>query len=129
MHDGCHVHPKSVGHFNNPRNVGKMDDADAVGIAGNPKDGDTTYVYIKVQDDVIAEITFQTMGCAAAIASSSMLTELAKGLFVKPVKLLGWSRRGMKNRADRPCNIGNCIARLHDHLHVIELEHVGINPA
>ena len=70
---------KVLDHFTNPRNVGKMDDADAVGIAGNPKDGDTTYIYIKVQDNAIADITFQTMGCAAAIASSSMLTELAKG--------------------------------------------------
>jgi|SRR5271157_824412 len=70
---------KVLDHFSNPRNVGRMDDADAVGIAGNPSDGDTTYIYVKVKDNVIDEITFQTMGCAAAIASSSMLTELAKG--------------------------------------------------
>jgi len=66
-------------HFRNPRNVGKMADADALGKAGNPEDGDTTYIYIKVHDNAISDITFQTFGCAAAIATSSMLTELAKG--------------------------------------------------
>lgn len=70
---------KLIEHFKNPRNVGVIEDADGVGEAGNPKCGDTMTVYIKVKDDVIEDIKFQTFGCAAAIATSSMMTELAKG--------------------------------------------------
>ena len=66
-------------HFRNPRNAGKMENADAVGKVGNPEDGDTVYIYIKVEDDKIADISFQAFGCAAAIATSSATTELAKG--------------------------------------------------
>lgn len=66
-------------HFRNPRNMGEMQDADAVGEHGNPTCGDLMYIYIKVEDDKIEDITFQTFGCAAAIATSSMVTELAKG--------------------------------------------------
>jgi nitrogen fixation NifU-like protein len=56
-----------------------MENADAVGQVGNPEDGDTVYIYIKVEDDKIADISFQAFGCAAAIATSSATTELAKG--------------------------------------------------
>jgi nitrogen fixation NifU-like protein len=70
---------KLLEHFKNPRNVGVIEDADGVGEAGNPKCGDMMTVYIKVKDDVIEDIKFQTFGCAAAIATSSMMTELAKG--------------------------------------------------
>ena len=66
-------------HFKNPRNMGEMEDADAVGEHGNPICGDLMYIYIKVKDERIADISFQTFGCAAAIATSSMVTELAKG--------------------------------------------------
>ena len=66
-------------HFKNPRNMGEMEDADAVGEFGNPVCGDLMYIYIKVKDDKIDDISFQTFGCAAAIATSSMITELAKG--------------------------------------------------
>ena len=66
-------------HFRNPRNMGEMSDADAVGEVGNPVCGDLMYIYIKVKDDKIEDITFQTFGCGAAIATSSMVTELAKG--------------------------------------------------
>jgi len=66
-------------HFKNPRNMGEMKDADAVGEVGNPVCGDLIYVYIKVKDEKIVDISFQTFGCAAAIATSSMITELAKG--------------------------------------------------
>jgi nitrogen fixation NifU-like protein len=66
-------------HFKNPRNMGEMDDADAVGEVGNPTCGDLMYIYIKVKDDKINDITFQTFGCGAAIATSSMVTEMAKG--------------------------------------------------
>ena len=59
--------------------MGEMEDADAVGEHGNPVCGDLMYIYIKVKDDRIDDISFQTFGCAAAIATSSMITELAKG--------------------------------------------------
>ncbi|MHA2398502.1 MAG: Fe-S cluster assembly scaffold protein NifU [Promethearchaeota archaeon] len=74
---------KVMEHFKNPRNMGEMKDADAVGEHGNPTCGDLMYIYIKVDEkngkEVIKDISFQTFGCAAAIATSSMVTELAKG--------------------------------------------------
>ncbi len=66
-------------HFRNPRNVGEIEDADGVGTVGNPVCGDMMSVYIKVEDDKIADIKFRTFGCGAAIATTSMTTELAKG--------------------------------------------------
>ena len=69
-------------HFRNPRNMGEMKDADAIGEVGNPVCGDLMYIYIKVEknsSEIISDISFQTFGCAAAIATSSMITELAKG--------------------------------------------------
>lgn len=70
-------------HFKNPRNMGEMKDADAIGQYGNPVCGDLMYIYIKVKEEggieIIEDISFQTFGCAAAIATSSMITELAKG--------------------------------------------------
>ena len=74
---------KVMEHFKNPRNMGEMKDADAVGEHGNPTCGDLMHIYIKVGEKngekVIKDISFQTFGCAAAIATSSMVTELAKG--------------------------------------------------
>jgi len=70
---------KVMEHFLNPRNMGKIDDPDGVGTAGNPICGDTMTIYIKVKNNRIVDIKFQTFGCAAAIATSSMITELAKG--------------------------------------------------
>lgn len=70
---------KVIEHFNNPRNVGKMEDADGVGEVGSAQCGDMMCLYIKVRDDRIVDISYETFGCAAAIASSSMLTELVKG--------------------------------------------------
>ena len=66
-------------HFRNPRNVGIIEDADAIGEVGNAKCGDIMKIYLKVKDDVIVDIKFQTFGCASAIASSSMATEMIKG--------------------------------------------------
>jgi len=66
-------------HFFNPRNVGEIPDADGVGTVGNPVCGDIMRLYLKIKDDVIEDIKFKTFGCGAAIASSSMLTELVKG--------------------------------------------------
>lgn len=66
-------------HFMNPRNVGEIEDADGVGTVGNPKCGDIMKIYLKVEDNVIKDAKFKTFGCGAAVASSSMATELIKG--------------------------------------------------
>ena len=66
-------------HFSNPRNVGTIPDADGVGLEGNPVCGDLMKIFIKVKDSIIMDIKFQTFGCGAAIATSSMVTELVKG--------------------------------------------------
>ena len=71
---------KVLEHFKHPQNVGEMKDADGTGTVGNPVCGDMMSMYIKVKDDTIEEISFKTFGCGAAIATSSMTTELAKGM-------------------------------------------------
>ena len=73
---------KVMDHFMNPRNVGKIEDADGVGEVGNAKCGDIMKIYIKVNDGIITDVKFNTFGCGSAIASSSMATEMIKG---KPV--------------------------------------------
>ncbi len=70
---------KVMDHFQNPRNVGKMENADGVGEVGNAKCGDIMRMYIKVEDDRIADVSFITFGCGSAIATSSMATEMIKG--------------------------------------------------
>jgi nitrogen fixation NifU-like protein len=70
---------KVMEHFKNPRNMGEIPDADGVGTVGNPVCGDMMTIYIKVKDNRIADIKFKTFGCGAAVATSSMVTELAKG--------------------------------------------------
>jgi len=70
---------KVMDHFRNPRNVGEIQDPDGVGTVGNPVCGDMMTIYIKVKDDKIADIKFKTFGCGAAVATSSMVTELARG--------------------------------------------------
>jgi len=70
---------KVMEHFQNPRNVGEIEDADGIGTVGNPVCGDLMTIYIKVKDDVIEDIKFKTFGCGAAIATSSMVTEMAMG--------------------------------------------------
>jgi nitrogen fixation NifU-like protein len=67
-------------HFFHPRNVGEIKDADGIGTVGNPVCGDVMTIYIKVKDGRIADIKFKTYGCAAAIASSSIATEMVKGM-------------------------------------------------
>lgn len=74
---------KVMEHFSNPRNVGELDDANGVGEVGNPACGDIMKMYIKVTDDVIVDTRFKTFGCGAAIATSSMATELIKGKTVR----------------------------------------------
>lgn len=66
-------------HFRNPRNVGEVDDPDGVGEVGNPNCGDVMRITIKVRDDRINDVRFRTFGCGAAIATSSMVTEMVKG--------------------------------------------------
>ncbi|NWF86699.1 Fe-S cluster assembly scaffold protein NifU [Candidatus Bathyarchaeota archaeon] len=70
---------KVMEHFRNPRNMGEISDADGIGTVGNPVCGDMMTIYIKVKDNNITDIKFKTFGCGAAIATSSMVTELAKG--------------------------------------------------
>ncbi len=74
---------KVMDHFQNPRNVGKMDDADGVGEVGNAVCGDIMKIYIKVRDGIITDVKFNTFGCGSAIATSSMATEMIKG---KPIE-------------------------------------------
>lgn len=73
---------KVMDHFRNPRNVGIIENADGVGEVGNAKCGDIMKIYLKIEDDIIVDVKFETFGCGSAIASSSMATELIKG---KPV--------------------------------------------
>lgn len=73
---------KVMDHFRNPRNVGVIEDADGVGEVGNTKCGDIMTMYLKIDNDIISDVKFETFGCGSAIASSSMATELIKG---KPV--------------------------------------------
>lgn len=70
---------KVMDHFMNPRNVGALDAADGVGEVGNPVCGDIMHIEIQVEDNIIQDIKFKTFGCAAAIATSSMVTEMVKG--------------------------------------------------
>ncbi|MCG0277530.1 MAG: Fe-S cluster assembly scaffold protein NifU [Thermanaeromonas sp.] len=70
---------KVMDHFTNPRNVGEIPDADGVGEVGNPVCGDIMKLYIKVENGVIKDVKFKTFGCGAAIATSSMVTEMVKG--------------------------------------------------
>ncbi len=73
---------KVMDHFRNPRNVGVIEDANGIGEVGNAKCGDIMKMYLKIENDIIEDVKFETFGCGSAIASSSMATELIKG---KPV--------------------------------------------
>ena len=73
---------KVMDHFRNPRNVGVIENADGVGEVGNPVCGDIMKIYLKIENDIIVDVKFETFGCGSAIASSSMATEMIKG---KPV--------------------------------------------
>ena len=70
---------KVMDHFQHPRNVGEIEDANAVGQVGNAKCGDVMKMYMKIENDIIVDVKFKTFGCGAAIATSSMATELVKG--------------------------------------------------
>ena len=79
---------KVMDHFKNPRNVGEIPDADGVGEVGNAKCGDIMKIYLKIKDGKINDVKFETFGCASAIASSSMATELIKGKTVDEALLV-----------------------------------------
>lgn len=79
---------KVMDHFMNPRNVGEIKDADGVGEVGNPTCGDMMAFYIKVEDERLADVKFKTFGCGAAIAVSSMVSEMAKGMTLEQAKKL-----------------------------------------
>jgi len=74
---------KVMDHFLQPRNLGVIEDADGVGEVGNAKCGDIMKMYLKIDDDIITDVKFETFGCASAIASSSMATELIKGASIE----------------------------------------------
>lgn len=79
---------KVMENFTNPKNVGEIEDADGIGQVGNPTCGDIMKMYIKVRDNVIEDIKFKTFGCGAAIATSSMATELVKGKTIEEAEKL-----------------------------------------
>ena len=79
---------KVIEHFQNPRNVGEIKDADGIGTVGNPSCGDIMSIYIKVVDDIIVDIKFKTFGCGAAIATSSITTEMVKGKTIEEAEKL-----------------------------------------
>ena len=74
---------KVMDHFANPRNVGELADANAIGEVGNAKCGDIMKIYMRIEDDIIKDISFKTFGCGAAVATSSMATEMVKGKSIK----------------------------------------------
>lgn len=74
---------KVMDHFEHPRNVGEIENADGVGEVGNPTCGDIMRMYLKIENDIITDVKFKTFGCGSAIASSSMATELIKGKSIK----------------------------------------------
>ena len=79
---------KVMDHFRNPRNVDVIEDANGIGEVGNAKCGDIMKMYLKIEDDIVQDVKFETFGCGSAIASSSMATELIKGQPVSEVKKL-----------------------------------------
>jgi nitrogen fixation NifU-like protein len=83
---------KVMDHFMNPRNVGEIPDADGVGTVGNPVCGDMMAFYIKVDDGHLSDVKFKTFGCGAAIAVSSMVSEMAKGMSLEEAKQLNRER-------------------------------------
>ena len=88
---------KVMDHFEHPRNVGEIENADGVGEVGNPTCGDIMRIYLKIDNDIITDVKFKTFGCGSAIASSSMATELIKGKSIKEaLELEGRSR--IRNR-------------------------------
>ena len=89
---------KVLDHHQNPRNVGEIENADGVGMAGNPTCGDMMKITLKIQDERIEDVKFKTFGCGAAIATSSMVTELVKGKTIE--EALGVTNRDVADALD-----------------------------
>ncbi|MFH1866404.1 MAG: Fe-S cluster assembly scaffold protein NifU [Candidatus Eisenbacteria bacterium] len=89
---------KVLEHFKNPRNVGELENPDGVGVEGNPVCGDLMEIHIRVKDDRIVDIKFKTFGCGSAIATSSMVTELAKGKTLDEAMMI--TRQDVANELD-----------------------------
>lgn len=89
---------KVMAHFANPHNVGEIPDADGIGKVGNPQCGDVMWLYIKIKDNILTDIKFKTFGCGAAIATSSMITDLAKGKTLEEAKKI--SRQDVADSLD-----------------------------
>ena len=83
MADQLPYSEKVMDHFTNPRNVGEITDASGIGTVGNPVCGDVMKMYLRIENEIIVDVKFKTFGCGAAIATSSMVTELVKGKTVK----------------------------------------------
>ena len=98
---------KVMDHFRNPRNVGVIEDADGVGEVGNAVCGDIMKIYLKIEDDIVSDVKFETFGCGSAIASSSMATELIRG---KPLsEALKLTNQAVTEAVDGlPAHKGHC---------------------
>ncbi len=122
---------KVMEHFKNPRNVGVIEEADGVGEVGNPVCGDMMTFYIKVKDDVIEDVKFQTFGCGAAIAVSSMVSEMAKGKTVEEAsritnKQVAEALEGLPKQKMHCSNLG--ADALHKAIENYKLKRQGISP-
>lgn len=110
---------KVIDHFKNPHNQGVIKDADAVGKVGNPVCGDVMKIYLKIKDNKIKDIKFETLGCAAAIAVSSALTQMAKG------KTLGQALKITKDKIVK--NLGGLpLIKIHCSMLGVEALHKAI---
>jgi len=98
---------KIMDHFFHPRNMGVIENPDAIGKIGNPMCGDIMHVYLKIKDNIIEDIKFQTYGCAVAIASTSVLTELVKGKSLKEAEKIS-SKRIREILGDMPVHKHHC---------------------
>ena len=114
-------------HFKNPRNVGEMKDADGVGEVGNPICGDMMSIFIKVKDDRINDIKFLTFGCGAAIAVSSMVTEMAKGKSLEDARKIT-NKSVAQALAGLPTNKLHCSNLGADALHAAIQNYLDLNP-
>ncbi len=100
-------------HFRHPRNVGKMENPDGVGKVGDPQCGDEMIIYIKVENNIIKDVSFETYGCAAAISSSSMTTEMMKGKTIEEVLQIT-NKQVADNLGGLPANKIHCSVLAED---------------
>ena len=119
---------KVMDHFANPRNVGEIENANAVGEVGNAKCGDIMKIYMDIEDDVIKDVKFKTFGCGAAIATSSMATEMVKGKSVD--EALKLSNKAVMEALDGlpPVKV-HCSCLAEEALHASDRKHGIVFPA